>query len=106
MIKISDTPLPEPKHGVNENFFALVFVAMAAGFVALLCTNPMIDLAASELAGQRYLRLAIYTGYWAPLVYFVGGRKFAVLEWLKENPVAFAIIVGAIIHGAALVLGK
>ena len=103
---MDETSTPAPKHGANENFFALAFVALAAGFVALLCTNPMIDLAASELAGQRYLRLAIYTGYWAPLVYFVGGRKFAVLEWLKENPVAFAIIVGAIIHGAALVLGK
>ncbi len=94
-------------HGLGENFFAVLTIFLAALFLfALAWVLPEIRGAIGETFGQPLPRLILYTLYWAPVIYFLGGRRFKVIPWLKANPVAFAIIAASIILGASNVIHR
>ena len=92
------------KFEFNENHFASAFVLGVVAFLIwMMVGNPELPLA--ELSGKYLQRLAIYTAWTGMFLYVFGGHKFDIVTWLKETPIAFAILCGFIIFGASNVLG-
>jgi hypothetical protein len=93
----------------NENHLAFVFVVISTAAIAFLVSYlPEIGIAPLESMGQRLLRLALFTFYWPLVIFFFGGWDFDIVKTAREggNLTFLAILLAAIIMGAAMVLGK
>jgi hypothetical protein len=92
---------------LNENHLAVIFGILSIAAIALLVGfYPEIGIAPLESAGQRLVRLAIYTAYWPLAIFFLGGMDFNIIQEARKNGTSLLTLAAAIILGAALVLGK
>jgi uncharacterized membrane protein YidH (DUF202 family) len=90
-------------HGLNENHsFLLVAVVIIAFMVFLSAGNPELPLA--ELTGKLLHRLGLYLTTVTLVLAFLGGWRWQLVEQMKNNLIAFAILAASIIFGAAEVL--
>ena len=89
---------------MNEKIFTLILVVFAG--LALLFL-PGSGLAAAEIITLRLVYLALLLLVTVAFVFFLRGTKFDVYaEIFDRHNVAGAIVVAAMIIGAAMVIGR
>lgn len=88
---------------MNENHFAALLVAGTIAFVfGLVRIHPDIEI--GSVTGMHLFALALYTAYWTGMLAFLGGIGVKVVQELRANPVATAILAGLLALGAAMTL--
>jgi hypothetical protein len=89
---------------LNHNHYAIGLVVGVVLFLGMLVSGNQ-DIPISELTGQALHKLGLFAAFSFGLIYFVGGTAYDVIESIKPDPKALAILVGSLVLGAALVLG-
>jgi hypothetical protein len=96
---------PDPIKGLTHNHvFGVVILAIIAYLTWMCAGDPTLPI--NELTGAALHKLGLFLAVTVGTIWSLGGRKFDTVEFLKGQPVAFAILCASVILGAAVVLSK